>query len=44
MKAGMPNFFFEHRPEGHAAAEAGQVAQVADDAVRIIRRARERRS
>ncbi len=34
----------QHRPQGHAAAEAGQVAQVADDAVGIIRRRRERQN
>ena len=34
----------EHRPQRHAAAEAGQVAQVANDAGRVVGRARERRS
>ena len=34
----------EHRPERHAAAEAGQIAQVADDARRDSRPGRERRS
>ena len=36
---GDPEHLFEHRPQGHAAAEAGQIAQVADDAGRIVRRA-----
>ena len=29
---------FEHRSQGHAAAKAGQIAQIADDARRIIGR------
>ena len=36
---GSPKLFFEHRPQGDSAAEAGQIAQVADDARRIIDRA-----
>ena len=41
MKTGTPKAVLEHRPERDAAPERGQVAEVADDAARVVGRARE---